>query len=286
MKPEEIEAKIKENFEQNYEILKFEGGHALAENILQAALDQVIYYFRKLHGIAEQVTETEVKLTLPNQKTPVGRPFTIEGVVDIVKERETVWMYDIKTHDPNYIRAESENYEKQLNVYAHIYQNIRGLQLDHTAIIATSLPKALEAAILAGDGARVREEMEKWDPVIQLAYDQARVNATIEDFASVVDKIELCCFEPAELKRLKERISGVEKNFATHVCRNCDARFSCPSYRAYSKERNPKSEKGYMAYFKEDATEQEDEQFLSGNIDVEKVKELDGIEEGIEGIVR
>jgi hypothetical protein len=286
MKPEEVEAWIRENFEQNYEILKFEGGHALAENILQAALEQVIYYYRKLREIAEQVTETEVKLTLPNQKTPVGRPFTIEGVVDIVKERESVWMYDIKTHDPNYIRAESENYEKQLNVYAYIYQNIRMLQLDHTAIIATSLPPELQAAILAGVETKMKEEMEKWDPVIQLAYDQARVDATIVDFADVVDKIESCRFEPAEVKRLKERISGVEKNFATHVCRNCDARFSCPSYRAYSKEKNPKGEKGYMAYFKEEPTEQDDEQFLSGNIDVEKVKELDGIEEGIEGIVR
>ena len=36
----------------------------------------------------ETVSETEVKLTLPEQVSPFGNKFTIEGVVDIIRENE------------------------------------------------------------------------------------------------------------------------------------------------------------------------------------------------------
>ncbi|NTV79743.1 MAG: hypothetical protein HGA25_11585, partial [Clostridiales bacterium] len=58
----------------------------------------------------------------------------LEGlnVVDIVRDDEETWMYDIKTHDPDFIAGNKTFYEKQLNVYSYIYQNLRGNQLDHT----------------------------------------------------------------------------------------------------------------------------------------------------------
>src|SRR6267142_4674666 len=131
MTPEEIENKIKNIFEQNYETLRLEGGHALAADVLQAAMNQVLYNYRKLRIIAENVSETEVKLTLPEQITPEGRKFTIEGVVDIVEEGNDVWMYDIKTHDPDYIKGNTQLYKSQLNIYSYIYQMLRGNKLDH-----------------------------------------------------------------------------------------------------------------------------------------------------------
>jgi hypothetical protein len=57
--------------------------------VREAAWNQILYYFKKLQKrVAEKVTETEVKLTLPEQKTPAGRKFTIEGIVDIVTEND------------------------------------------------------------------------------------------------------------------------------------------------------------------------------------------------------
>jgi hypothetical protein len=286
MTPEEIESRIEEIFVQNYEMLKFEGGHALQEHILQSALHQVLYYYKKLQKIAEKVTETEVKLTLPNQKTPDGRPFTIEGIVDIVREDEEVWMYDIKTHDPNYIHSNKSKYERQLNVYSYIFENIRGEQLDHTAIISTALPKSLQTALLEGDEGKIAIEMKSWEPLIDLSYDPAEVRATIDDFAKIVDKIESYCFEPVEISRLKEKISGLKLYFATHVCRNCDARFSCKSYREYSLERNKGSYTNYLKYYQEEENELDDEQYVTENIDIEKINSQVGIEETIEGIER
>jgi hypothetical protein len=198
MTPEEIEDRIKEIFEQNYEMLKLEGGHALTPDVTQSALTQVLYYYRKMRTVAERVTDTEVKLTLPDQLTPDVRRFTIEGIVDIVREDDDVWMYDIKTHDPDYITGNKQFYEKQLNVYAHIYENLRGNKLDHTAIISTAFPANIKAAIASGDVKRIEQELPKWNPLIDIPFDQSKVQATIQDFGAVVDKIETNCFEPPQ----------------------------------------------------------------------------------------
>jgi hypothetical protein len=152
MTQKEIEDKIRERFELNYEILRAEGGHALTKDAKETALNQILYYYRRMRSLADKITETEVKLSLPDQFTPAGRRFSIEGIVDIVSDMlpdgklGKVTMYDIKTHDAGYIKANKEKYERQLNVYAYIWQNLRENKLDQTAIISTSLPPSLRAA--------------------------------------------------------------------------------------------------------------------------------------------
>lgn len=112
MTDEGIEERIKEYFNENYELLKLEGGHALTDDGRENALNQVLYYWRKLKDIANKVTDTEVKLTLSEQVTPNGRKFSIEGIVDIVREEEETLMYDIKSHDPEYVKTHKEHYER------------------------------------------------------------------------------------------------------------------------------------------------------------------------------
>ena len=46
-------------------------------------------------------------------------------MVDIVREHDRTTMYDIKTHDPEFIEANKDFYQQQLNVYAYIWQNLR-----------------------------------------------------------------------------------------------------------------------------------------------------------------
>ncbi len=271
MTPQEVEDRIREIFEQNYEMLKLEGGHALTPDVTHAALEQVLYYYRKMHSIAERVTDTEVKLTLPDQLTPDGRRFTIEGIVDIVREDDEIWMYDIKTHDPDYIKGNKEYYEKQLNVYAHIYENVRGNKLDHTAIISTALPTNMKAAVNSGDLNRIEQEFAKWNPLIEIPFDQSKVQATIQDFAEVVDHIESNRFEPAILEVLKSKIEGTNSIFATRVCRNCDARFSCESYREYALQIGTRTQSNFKKYFEDYGNDFEQEEFLTANIDLTKI---------------
>lgn len=271
MTPEEIEDRIKEIFEQNYEMLKLEGGHALTPDVTQSALTQVLYYYRKMRSVAERVTDTEVKLTLPDQLTPEGRRFTIEGIVDIVREDDEVWMYDIKTHDPDYITGNKQFYEKQLNVYAHIYENLRGNKLDHTAIISTAFPANMKAAIASGDVKRIEHELPKWNPLIDIPFDQSKVQATIQDFGAVVDKIETNCFEPPSVEVLQAKIEGTNTIFASRVCRNCDARYSCEAYREYALQTGTRTQSNFKKYFEDFGNDLEQEEFLTANINLDKI---------------
>ena len=148
---DDIEQRLNEFFEENMAALALESGHSLTPEVKATARQQVLMYWRKLRDIAERVTDTEVRLSLPQQLSPAGRTFAIEGIVDIVREDERVVMYDIKTHDTEAIKANIADYEQQLNVYAHIWQNLRGQRLDETAVICTQLPDALRQAANVGD---------------------------------------------------------------------------------------------------------------------------------------
>ncbi len=271
MTNKEIEDRIVEIFEQNYEMLKLEGGHALTPDVRQAALTQVLFYFRKLHSIAEKVTDTEVKLTLPDKTTPDDRKFSIEGVVDIVREDDEVWMYDIKTHDPDYIAGNIQYYQEQLNVYAHIYENLRGNKLDHTAVISTSFPANLRTAIVSGDAVRIEQEILKWNPLIEIPCDPSKVQKTIENFAKTVDKIETNCFEPPSINVLAAKVEGTNTNFATRVCRNCDARFSCEAYREYAIQTGTRTQSNFKKYFEDYGNDLEQEEFITANINLGRI---------------
>lgn len=83
----DVDAKIAELFDANYRQMLAEGGvHMLTPRALVQARQQVEHYWKKLRDIAVNVTETEVKIQLPNQVTSAGRRFVIEGVVDLVRE--------------------------------------------------------------------------------------------------------------------------------------------------------------------------------------------------------
>lgn len=279
MTPEEIETRIKEIFEQNYEMLRLESGYTVTADVTQAALTQVLYYYRKMRSVAERVTDTEVKLSLPNQLTPDGRRFTIEGIVDIVREDDEVWMYDIKTHDPDYIAGNKQYYEKQLNVYAYIYEELRGNKLDHTAIISTAFPENLKEAIASGDENRIEQELPKWNPLIEIPFDQSKVQATIQDFAAVVDKIETNCFEPPTVDILRTKVEGTNTLFASRVCLNCDSRYSCEAYREYALQTGIRAQSNFRKYFEDYGSDLDQEEFITANINLDKINSKPEIQE-------
>jgi hypothetical protein len=244
----EVEQTIREAFEANYEQLRAESGHALSPDVREAALQEVLLYWRKLHELAEKITETEVRLNLPNQKTPNGRKFGIEGVVDIVREHDRTTMYDIKTHDPEFIAANKDFYQQQLNVYAYIWENLRGQGLDETAIISTHVPLHVREMLQGSDPAKREKALEEWSPVIPIPFDPQKVGDTIQDFGGVVDGIESGSFSPPPTTTLNKRQYG-KKTFGARVCGNCDLRFSCRSYRDYAKSQTPRGGRRSMDYY-------------------------------------
>lgn len=265
---EDMESFLRRSFEDNFQRLRFENGHGLTPEVKEAALRHVLLYWRKLRRIAETVTDTEVRLNLPGQATPNKRKFNIEGIVDIVRSEDRTVMYDLKTLDPGYLKKNLREFERQLNVYAHIWKNLRGQRLDDTAIIATQFPKSLDAAYegQAQYPGRLEEEIAKWEPVIPVPLDDQHVEETIREFGKVVDCIEEGSFKPASVERLKEKEIGSDV-FATRVCRNCDARFSCESYREYIREAKPRNFPKIRDIFEDVGTEDDRQDRLDEALD-------------------
>src|SRR5262249_30989331 len=93
----DIESFLREAFEANFERLREESGRSVTPDVKAAALEQVLLYWKRLRELAEKVTETEIRLLHPDQRTPAGRRYTLEGIVDIVREADTTTLYDVKT---------------------------------------------------------------------------------------------------------------------------------------------------------------------------------------------
>lgn len=250
-----IEEVLRRFFEENYELLRMEDGRSLSPEAREAAWQQVRLYWLKLHEVATRVTDTEVKLTLPGQTTPKGRKFGIEGVVDIVREEGRTTMYDIKTHDLDTIRGNLELYEQQLNVYAHIWRHLRGQALDETAIISTSFPRAVKEALSSGIPGHLEAELAQWEPVVRIPFSEERLEETIRHFGEIVDAIEDGDFDPAPVAKLQSRLPGMKANFATQVCINCDARYSCDSFRAYHAQQSRRVAETMMTYLADTASD-------------------------------
>jgi hypothetical protein len=260
-----METKLRDFFEANCQRLREEGGHALSEYAKEEAWEQVLWYWRRLQGLAKKVTETEVRLSLPSLKTPAGRPFSIDGIVDIIREDGTAKMYDIKTHDLDSVNGNKELYEEQLNVYAHIWQGVRGNPLETAAVISTAFPKEMKQAIRARDEAKLKKEFEKWDPIVPIEIKKEKVAETIKAFGTVVDAIEdgqFVCPAPAKLKDI---FPGTTKTFAYKVCLNCDGRYCCEAYRTYVSTQVSGRARELVKYFQKDFEKEQQEDWLESN---------------------
>jgi hypothetical protein len=237
----EEERFLMEAFEANFERLREESGRSLAPFIKESARQQVLLYYRRLRELAAQVEETEVRLVLPEQTSPAGRQYTLEGVVDIVEDGNSTVMYDLKTYlDADAARDHVDPHYRQLNVYAHIWKGLRGRQLDKVAVIATRPTRPLYRALRAGEPAKIQAAMEAWNPVLEVPVDGNVVAEVMESFGCVVDLIEDRKFSPPSIEVLKapSRPDG-KTPFAQDVCLNCDARFGCVSYRQLVRAQSP-----------------------------------------------
>lgn len=260
-----VEGFIRERFEENYQVLRLEASRSLTPDGRTAALQEVLLYWRKMRHVAERVTDTEVKLSLPGEHSPGGQEFCIYGVVDIVRDDDCTIMYDIKTHDEAYVRKNREFYEEQLNVYAHIWEHLRGEPLDETAVIATRYPRNIAEALGSGDEERLDALLAGWDPLIPIPFDREQVEETLAEFGEVVDAIENGEFAPATLSKLEEHVYRNE-TFATRTCRQCDARFTCDTYRQYLRQTYGPDDRTYRRYLDDFGTDQEQEAWLTANL--------------------
>ena len=188
--------------------------------------------------------------------------------MDIVREGDQTTMYDIKTHDPSYVRTHREDYAKQLNLYAYIWGTLREQPLDETAVIATALPESMREALARRDVQRILQEMASWEPLIEIPFDTQNVDQVVDEFGAIVDAIEDGDFTPPSVEELRSRMEENARTFAAQVCRNCDARFSCGSYRLYMKSARGRRDFDFEAFFQEDTPEWEGEERIAAQLEI------------------
>lgn len=219
-------------FEDTYESIQAESGYGLGPDALADARAQVLLYWLKLReAVAKRVTETEVPLTLMNQVTRAGHKYSIHGVVDVVEDRDQVILYDIKSHDHDTIHEDRERYAPQLEVYAHIWSQLRRQTVHKTCIIATGPPadvKRINDVRHMSDAER--QAFDDWEPVVEIDFNQHRMQETIAHFGEIIDLIESRQFAPPTVARLQQmwQDRGVQM-----ICAKCDARYSCDAYRGF-----------------------------------------------------
>ena len=258
----EIEQFIEESFEENYQQLRLEGGHSMSEHILKLAKRQVYLYLNTMYETALNVQETEIPLTLPAQISPKNRKYNIFGVVDLIEENGEVHMYDLKTHDVNYVLEHKEEYKGQLHVYAYIWEKLYERKVDKAAIIAIGENEQLRQERLSWDGPEETFMPTKWNPVVSFDLEQKNIEDEINRFGQIVDCIEDRIFHPRVLDVKNQKTREDIKRF----CSNCDIRFSCPSYSHYvtnGKIRNKRLQ-GTFSYFENSL---EDEEILGEILD-------------------
>jgi len=170
--------------------------------------------------------------------------------VDIVREGGKTIIYDIKTHNADYVRSHIDLYEDQLNVYAHIWKELQKQPLDGTALICTEFPEDVKEALMNGDDAQLVRALERWEPLIEIEFNPRKVKETIHLFGEVVDQIEEHEFAPPPVEKLLEPFTDrTNTRFGTHVCRNCDARFSCAAYRVYMRRGRGRPDQAFEQYY-------------------------------------
>lgn len=187
------EEKIKELFVTNYSSVKEKTGYNLSSSQFDNALGHVLRYYsnRKSELYKAWKAEDEIELILPN--------FILQGIVDLAeydKEADVIDIVDYKTgpkpnteNDPH----STDHYRKQLEIYAYLMERKYNKPVRYMKLYYTSVT----------DG----------DPYIIFEYKKDRINSTISEITSTIEKIESKKFD-----------DGVNNDYA---CRFCDMKYVC-----------------------------------------------------------
>lgn len=145
---------------------------------------------------------------------------------------------------------------------------MRGQPLDQTAIIATAFPDTVKDALRKKNEVAIQKQMDLWNPLVEMPLRQEKVQDTITEFGTTVDAIESKKFKLPKVEVLKEEVGTTRQKFGTRVCRNCDARFSCTSYRNFVISTNARTGLDFKTYFADFGSDDEKAETVSLTLDV------------------
>jgi len=183
-------------FNRNYSSLSKSLRTYLGIGQKNAALKQVINYYKKHENDWDRIKEAEVDVSL------VKDEYILRGKVDLIRgEKDTVEIIDFKSEKtkPNINSKEDRErldvYRRQLEVYAHIIEERTAFKVSKMHLYYTG--------------------EESGNPYISYDRSSVDLDKTIKAFDTIVSEIEKNNFDNSAVKKCKR------------LCGNCDMRFYC-----------------------------------------------------------
>lgn len=194
------EARVRELFDRTFNFLIASDVRPIGDKARDAALRQVLNYFRQNQEEMRRVIQTEVDVSLEKDG------YILVGKVDLLLGGDgKLELLDFKTSprptdSPELIAA----YERQLCTYAHILERRHGRRVDRLLLYWTS-------------------EERKEDALMVLPYDAAKVQEAGRYFDGVV-------------LRIQGRDFAVKQPPERAICKECDIRHLCHAEGVISRE--------------------------------------------------
>ena len=182
---------IKGWFSANYALLSKKERVYLAPSSQQAALLHVMRYYERENGNWDRIKEAEVEISL------VKDQYILKGSVDLIRgEHDTVEIIDFKSEkkpDMEKDRSRIQQYQHQLEVYAHLVEERTGQKVSRMHLYYTG-----------EDGG---------NPYISFSKDNRAIGKTIAQFDDIVARIERQDYQIAARP--------------AKLCQSCDMRAYC-----------------------------------------------------------
>ncbi|MDI9348082.1 MAG: hypothetical protein QM538_06210 [Methylacidiphilales bacterium] len=251
-------AKIREYFDNNVNEIKSQGSHTLNNHVITNAYIEVVAYWLKHEQMKNSIIASEEKIQENNINTTKGRVCSLQGVVDIMQYDDvemSAALFEIKTQPKEYLTDIAIQCEKQLSLCKEIWSkniNNKDKSITNTYVISTSVPRHIKQEIkklyltpessssVIQSNATLDSFIRDWDPILQINTNAKLARETIADCKEIVDQIEDYKFNPPPPSVLKKVMPVSKRPFGSEVCRHCDVRFSCESYKAFVSSTNPK----------------------------------------------
>jgi hypothetical protein len=94
----------------------------------------------------------------------------------------------------------------------------------------------------------------------------------------VVDNIEDKKFHPASVDNLKSTLQGSNAIFGQRICRECDARFSCSSFREFVTDKGKGIRGNFSKYFEDFGSDTDQEEWVNSNLQAKNTDKITTIE--------
>ncbi len=158
------EPRIRELFDRTFRFLRLTGVRPIGDRAREAALTQVLNYFRQNQAEMQRVIQTEVDVSLEKDG------YILAGKVDLLLGGDgKLELLDFKTsprpkNSPELIAG----YERQLCTYAHILERRHRRHVDRLVLYWTSEPRKADALmVLPYDPLRVEEAGRQFDETVR-----------------------------------------------------------------------------------------------------------------------